>query len=115
MICSPRAKIEISKYNGSDNQYVAWFNKTEEYFNIYNVTTDEDMIKYASMYLEGNAYNWYLWWKAGNQFYDWNSFKNDFFKRFQGISANEFFSKLDRLQQKGGIDEFTHQWEALTT
>jgi hypothetical protein len=44
-----------------------------------------------------------------------HSFKNDFFKRFQGITENKFFSKLTRLQQKGSVDEFTHQWEALTT
>jgi hypothetical protein len=63
MIYPPKAKIELSKYNGGDNQCVVWFNKTEEYFHIYNVTTDEEKVKYASMYLEGNVYNWYLWWK----------------------------------------------------
>jgi hypothetical protein len=115
MIYPPKAKIELSKYNGGDNQCVAWFNKTEEYFHIYNITTDEEKVKYASMYLEGTAYNWYLWWKGRIQSYTWNSFKNDFFKRFQGISEQEFFSKLTRLQQKGSVDEFTHQWEALAT
>jgi hypothetical protein len=115
IIYPPKAKIELSKYNGGDNQCVAWFNKTEEYFHIYNITTDEEKVKYASMYLEGTAYNWYLWWKGRIQSYNWNSFKNDFFKRFQGISEKYFFSKLTRLQQKGSIDEFTHQWEALAT
>jgi hypothetical protein len=42
-------------------------------------------------------------------------FQKYFFKRFQGISEKDFFSKLTRLQQKGSIDEFTHQWEALAT
>jgi hypothetical protein len=82
---------------------VAWFNETGEYFHIYNVTTDEEKVKYASMYLEGNVYNWYLWWKGRTQSYNWNSFKN------------VFFSKLTRLQQKGNVDEFTHQWESLAT
>jgi hypothetical protein len=79
MIYPPKAKIELSKYNGSDNQCVAWFNKTEEYFQIYNITTDEEKVKYASMFLEGTAYNWYMWWKGRIQSYTWNSFKNDFF------------------------------------
>ena len=26
-----------------------------------------------------------------------------------------FFSKLTRLQQVGSVEEFTHQWEALST
>jgi hypothetical protein len=79
MIYPPKAKIELSKYNGSDNQCVAWFNKTEEYFQIYNITTDEEKVKYASMFLEGTTYNWYIWWKGRIQSYTWNSFKNDFF------------------------------------
>jgi hypothetical protein len=79
MLYPPKAKIELPKYNRGDNQCVAWFNKTEEYFHIYNVTTDEEKVKYASMYLEGTAYNWYLWWKGRIQSYNWNSFKNDFF------------------------------------
>jgi hypothetical protein len=115
MIYPPKAKIELSKYNGSDNQCVAWFNKTEEYFQIYNITTDEEKVKYASMFLEGTAYNWYIWWKGRIQSYTWNSFKNDFFKRFQGISEKELFFKLTRLQQKRNVDEFTHQWESLAT
>jgi len=65
MIYPPKAKIELSKYNGGDDQYVAWFNKTEEYFHIYNITTDEEKVKYASMCLEGDANNWYLWWIGG--------------------------------------------------
>jgi hypothetical protein len=32
IIYPPKAKIELSKYNGGDNQCVACFNKNEEYF-----------------------------------------------------------------------------------
>jgi hypothetical protein len=38
-----------------------------------------------------------------------------FFKDSRASRKKKFFSKLSRLQQKGSIDEFTHQWEALTT
>jgi hypothetical protein len=62
LIYPPKAKIELSKHNGGDNQCVAWFNKTEEYFHVYNITTNEEKFKYTSMYLEGTTYNWYLWW-----------------------------------------------------
>ena len=56
-----KAKIELSKYNGSEDQCVSWLNKAEEYFNIYNIQSDEEKVKYASMHMEGYAYNWYLW------------------------------------------------------
>ena len=42
-------------------------------------------------------------------------FKNYFFNRFQGIKEDEFFSKLTRLQQVRSVEEFTHQWESLST
>jgi hypothetical protein len=78
IIYPPKEKIKPSKYNGGDNQCLARFKKEEEYFHIYNITTDEEKFKYASMYLEVNTYNWYLWWKGRIQLYSWNSFKNYF-------------------------------------
>ena len=42
-------------------------------------------------------------------------FKNDFFNRFQGIKEDEFFSKLTGLQQVISVEEFTYQWESLST
>ena len=38
-----------------------------------------------------------------------------FFKKFQGILEDEFSRKLTRLQQEGSVEEFTHQWESLST
>jgi hypothetical protein len=48
----------------------AWLNMIEEYFNIYNVTIDEENVKYACMYLEADACNSYMWWKGGTQLYN---------------------------------------------
>jgi hypothetical protein len=45
----------------------------------------------------------------------WTKFKDDFFKRFQGIKEEEFFTELMRLQQKGNVDDFTRDWETLAT
>ena len=61
-----KEKIELSKYNGSEDHYVAWLNKEEDYFDIYNIQSDEEKVKYVSMYIEGYAYNWYLQWKRDN-------------------------------------------------
>ena len=58
-----RAKIEFLKYNESDDQYIAWINKANKYFDIYNIMMTKEKVKYASMHLEGHAYNWYIWWK----------------------------------------------------
>jgi hypothetical protein len=79
---------------------MAWFNKTQEYFHIYNITTDEEKVKYASIYLEGTAYNWYLWWKGRIQSHNWNSFKNDFFLKILGHLEKIFFFKTHQITTK---------------
>ena len=66
IVYPPKEKLELSKYNGSEYQCVAWLNKAEEYFDIYNIQFDEEKVKYASIYMEGYAYNWYMWWKRDN-------------------------------------------------
>ena len=66
IVYPPKAKIELSKYNGSEDQCIAWLNKVEEYLDIYNIQSDEEKVKYASMHMEGYAYNWYMWWKGDN-------------------------------------------------
>lgn len=33
----PRAKLELSKFDGNEKQGAAWFNKAEEYFKIYGI------------------------------------------------------------------------------
>ena len=63
IVYAPKEKIELSKYNGSEYQCVAWINKVKEYFDIYNIQSYEERVKYASMHMEGYAYNWYVWWK----------------------------------------------------
>ena len=59
----PKEKIELLKYNGSEDQCIARLNKVEEYFDIYNIQSDEEKVKYVSIHMDRYAYNWCLWWK----------------------------------------------------
>ena len=69
------------------------------------------------MHLERNAYNRYLWWKNTARIcsYNWVSFMNDLIKRFQGVEEKYVFAKITRLQQKNNVDEYTCDWEVLST
>ena len=42
---------------------IVLINKAKEYLDIHNIHYDGEKIKYASMQIEGIAYNRYLWWK----------------------------------------------------
>ena len=104
--------LELPKFDGDEKQCIAWINKAEEYFDIHSIPYDSEKIKYVAMQLEGNAYNWYMWWKTTTQVcsLSWNTFKNDFLNRFQGVTEKYFFAKITRLQQKGSVDEYTCEW-----
>ena len=96
-------------------QSVAWINKVEEFFCIHKILSDDEKVKYVSMQLEGWAYNWYMWWKKMTNIcaYSWDTFKNDFFKRFEDVTKKDFFVKITKLQKKGDVEEYTYEWEAL--
>ena len=112
-----KPKLQLSKFNGETKQSLVWINKEKEFFAIHNITTDKEMIKYASMQLEDRDYNWYMWWKVTTQTTKckWKTLKNDFFKSFEDLKEKDFFAKLTKLQQKGDVDEYTDEWEALAT
>lgn len=101
-----RAILEIFKFDGNEKFSVAWFNKVEEYFEIYNINNDDEKIRHASMQMEGEVYNWYMWWKKTTQAISWTKYKNAFLKRYQGVKEEEFFSTLTMLQQKRDVDEY---------
>jgi len=61
---------------------------------------DDEKIRHASMQMEGGAYNWYSWWIKTTLAISWKKSKNTFFKSFQGVKEEEFFSSLTRLQKK---------------
>ena len=55
-----REILELSKFDVNERCNVAWFNKAEEYFEIYGSDNDDEKIRHASMKMEGEAYNWYI-------------------------------------------------------
>jgi hypothetical protein len=62
-----RLKLELPKFDGDEKQSVAWINKEKEYFEIHNIHLNKEKLKYASMQLEGHAYNYYMWWKSATK------------------------------------------------
>jgi len=73
-----RAKLELSKSGSNEKCSVAWFNKAEQYFEIYGIDNDEEKIRHASMQIAGEVYNWNMWWKKTTLAISWNKFKNAF-------------------------------------
>ena len=109
-----KPKLKLAKFDGEMKQSVAWINKAEEFFCIHKILSNDEKVKYVSMQLEGQAYNWCMCWKKTTNIcaYSWNTFNNDFFKQFEDVTE-DFFSKITRIKQKGDVEEYTYEWEAL--
>lgn len=60
---SKKRKNRATKFDGNEKCNFAWLNKEEEYFEIYDIDSDEKKIRHNSMKMEGKAYNWYMWWE----------------------------------------------------
>ena len=112
-----KLNLKLAKFYSEKKQSVAWINKAEELFYIHEILSNNEKVKYISMQLECEVYNWYMWWKKTTHIYSYSqdTFKNDFFKRFEHVTKKGFFTKITRLQQKGDMEEYTYEWEALAT
>ena len=53
IVYPPKAKIELSMCNGSEEQSVSWVNKANEYFDIYNITSDEEKVNMRQCFWKG--------------------------------------------------------------
>lgn len=50
----------MPKFDGNEKNNVAWINKVEQYFEIYDINDDDEKLRHASMKMEGEAYNLYM-------------------------------------------------------
>jgi hypothetical protein len=67
--------------------------------------------------LEGEAYDWYLWWsrKCDARSFHWQSFTTALLKRFHDEEDDDLYNKFVHLKQKGSVNDYTHEWEVLAT
>jgi hypothetical protein len=70
----------------------------------------------ASNSLEGEAYDWYLWWsgKCEARSFHWKNFTT-LLKRFHDEEDDDLYNKFMHLKQKGNVNNYTHEWEVLAT
>ena len=62
----------------------------------------EDM-SMASLYFEGDAYDWFTWWskKTSGFSVNWQMFTKDFLKRFLDDEEDDTFTRFTHLKQIG--------------
>jgi hypothetical protein len=74
---------------------------------------EQEKIMTASNNLEGEAYDWFLWWskKCDARSFHWQRFTTAIIKRFYDEEDNALYNKFVHLKQKGNVNDYTHEWE----
>ena len=82
-----------------------WVNKIEGILAMNLPANDLEKISMASIYLEGDAYDWFTWWskKTSGLSINWQMFTKDFLKRFHDDEEDDTFTKFTHLQQTGQL------------
>jgi hypothetical protein len=92
--------------------------KIEGIFAMNPPANELEKISMASLYLEGDAYDWFTWWSkktSGLSMLTEQMFTKDLLKRFHDDEEDDTFTRFTHLQQTWTINEYTHEWEVLAT
>jgi hypothetical protein len=77
----------------------------------------QEKIMTTSNSLEGEAYDWYLWWskKCDARSFNWQNFTAALLKRFHDEEDDDLYNKFMHLKQKASVNDYTHEWEVSAT
>jgi len=108
--------FDVPRFDGEDYREITrWINRVEQYFELHKLYDDKEKIYFASLHIDKEASDWFLWWHSKCQWMEWETFRKNFFMRFQNIKEKEVFFKLTQLQQVGMVEELFNELHMLST
>ncbi|XP_016465312.1 uncharacterized protein LOC107788161 isoform X3 [Nicotiana tabacum] len=100
--------VTIPRFNGDNPK--AWIFQVEQYFTRYNIFSDHKL-SLASLYLDGEALDWYCWLYRNKQLADWDHFVAKLFIRFRNRDAPKGHSAF--LRQLTTVDYYPTRGAAI--
>jgi hypothetical protein len=90
-----KLRFDVPRFDGEeDRERTRWINRLKIYFELHKMCDDEEKINFASLHLDKEASDCFLWWHSKSQSREWETFRKHFFRRFHNIEEKEVFSKL---------------------
>ena len=103
-------KLDMQKFDGSHPS--AWLAQMENYFKLNYIQDDWTQLSVATMYLDGERWQWAEWHQHCNgPFHSWPQFTKALRARFE--QEDSFLGRLTKLRQTGTVDEYITAFEAL--
>ena len=94
-------KKELSKYDDKDHRgFIVWINKMDEIFESNPTLREWKKVMKASNSLEGETYDWYLWWskKCDASSLHWKNFTVALLKIFHDEEDDDLYNKYMHLK-----------------
>ncbi|MCI42167.1 retrotransposon-derived protein PEG10-like, partial [Trifolium medium] len=103
-------KLDIPRFDGSDP--MGWIFKINQFFD-YHLTPDEQRLRIASFYMDGEALPWFQWMHSNGQILTWPSFLHALETRFAPSQYEDPKGALFKLTQTGSVKDYQGQFELL--
>jgi hypothetical protein len=103
-------KLDIPRFDGSDA--MGWIFKITQFFE-YHHTPDDQQMRIAAFYMEGEALSWFQWLHSNGQFLTWPLFLQALESRFAPSLYEDPKGALFKLCQTSSVREYQTQFEAL--
>ncbi|KAK2358597.1 hypothetical protein QL285_095771 [Trifolium repens] len=103
-------KLDIPRFDGSDP--LGWLFKITQFFDFHH-TPEEQRIRMASFYMEGEALTWYQWMHSNAQLQTWPMFVQSLEQRFAPSQYEDPRGALFKLCQTGSVKDYQAEFEAL--
>ncbi|GAU31589.1 hypothetical protein TSUD_54120 [Trifolium subterraneum] len=103
-------KLDIPRFDGSDP--LGWIFKITQFFD-YHRTPDEQRLRVASFYMEGEALTWFRWMHQNDQLLTWTTFLHALEIRFAPSQYEDLKGALFKLSQTSSVKEYQTQFESL--
>jgi hypothetical protein len=96
-------KLDIPRFDGSDP--LGWIFKISQFFEFHH-TPEDQRIRMASFYMEGEALTWYQWMHSNQQLLNWPMFVQALEMRFAPSQYEDLRGALFKLCQTGSVKEY---------
>jgi len=103
-------KLDIPRFDGTEP--LGWIFKINQFFEFHN-TSEEQRLRIASFYMEGDALTWFQWMYSNGQLHSWPAFIHALELRFAPSQYDDPKGALFKLCQTTTVKDYQHAFESL--
>ncbi|RRT61228.1 hypothetical protein B296_00018971 [Ensete ventricosum] len=107
---NPCMKVDFPKWEEGDP--IGWISCAERYFQFYRIA-NTTRVEIVAIHLEGDAIQWFNWFKHTHEGLSWQRFKEGLLDRFGPTDFNSIDEQLTKIRQTSTIQKYQIRFECL--